>query len=747
MKKFLALILSFLMVFMLVSCKEDDITSIINNFITTTEDKSGQPTTTADPSVQTTTQAPVVQTTTAGGEAGTTTTRPSSQGGEGEVPTDSRFVNKKLVTITVETTPSNSEANEVYLNSYASLFMDGTFELVATYYGVTRVLVGTYTISADDLVATLTSLKTWDSQEGYGGIEDAFEQTTITYSEGKYYIQFTNGLIFKLTLDDGGEQPVHFDLPNDPNAQGDAKYHVTEELWNSIMFNHALLGMDQNYTLSYPIYYGALVNSVIKKDGVKIELVGEPYSTFYDVKSATNADYYYFDSTTSNTWKKQNMAFDAVFSFEENTGVLPIDFEDMSFSSSSEYYYKSSFRKYYDKENDPTNYVDYSNIKVYFLNNVLQKITYTSLGQNFVFEYTNIGTTTVTLPTLSGGVDVNDYLNELYNKQFAFKEATGSNMSNAEKPTYEGATLSFFKNENKAEFAMIHTFFNGAVEDGNTTLIGQFSLRKNSYNINNNDPYIIGDFKLSTSIYNGNAFDISSENESMPFRYFIDSKTIRLQLDDGQFLWFDVTTKTPVESVIPEPSKTIKYMLGDGTEFELEVGEDGLGVISDFTCDAYTTITFMINYEPISGIALDATVPYTTAYATNGTIMFYKAGTYDIELDTLTNTVYITGEIAVSADSFLIMDYNMETTYKFVSNPENSDEIMATGIGVSNAEMPYQIVKDYDWFEGLTIARESADYAQLMRGTELSIIQFKATGTYNVYLNTETLVLRVEVAS
>ena len=131
MKKFLALILSFLMVFMLVSCKEDDITSIINNFVTTTADPSGQPTTTADPTVHTTTQTPVVQTTTAGGEAGTTTTRPSSQGGEGEVSTDSRFVNKKLVTITVETTPSNSEANEVYLHSYASLFMDGTFELVA----------------------------------------------------------------------------------------------------------------------------------------------------------------------------------------------------------------------------------------------------------------------------------------------------------------------------------------------------------------------------------------------------------------------------------------------------------------------------------------------------------------------------------------------------------------------------------------------------------------------------------------
>ena len=61
MKKFLALILSFLMVFMLVSCKEDDITSIINNFVTTTADPSVQPTTTADPSGQpTTTQAPVV---------------------------------------------------------------------------------------------------------------------------------------------------------------------------------------------------------------------------------------------------------------------------------------------------------------------------------------------------------------------------------------------------------------------------------------------------------------------------------------------------------------------------------------------------------------------------------------------------------------------------------------------------------------------------------------------------------------
>ena len=621
--------------------------------------------------------------------------------------------------------------------------MDGTFELVATYYGVTRVLVGTYTISSDDLVATLTSLKTWDSAEGYGGIEDAFEQTTITYSEGKYYIQFTNGLVFKLTLDDGGEQPIHFDLPNDPNAQGDAKYHVTEELWNSIMFNHALLGMDQNYTLSYP-YYGALVNSVIKKDGVKIELVGEPYSTFYDVKSATNADYYYFDSTTSNTWKKQNMGFDAVFSFEENTGVLPIEFEDMSFSSSSEYYFKSSFRKYYDKENDPTNYVDYSNIKVYFLNNVLQKITYTSLGQNFVFEYTNIGTTTVTLPTLSGGVNVNDYLNELYNKQFSFKEATGSNIDDEEKPAYNGSTLSFFKNENKAELFIPKAYMDGEIVDSSSLLVGTFSLRKDSYNLNNNDPYIVGDIKATVVVYDGTVMNMTM---TMPFRYFINSKTIRLQLDDGQFLWFDVTTKTPVESVIPEPSKTIKYMLGDGTEFELEVGEDGLGVISDFTCEAYTTITFMINYEPISSIALDATVPYTTAYAINGTIMFYNAGTYDIELDTLTNTVYITGEIAVSADSFLIMDYNQEETYEFVSNPENSDEIMATGIGVSDAEMPYQIVKDYDWFEGLTIARESADYAQLMRGTELSIIQFNATGTYNVYLNTETLVLRVEKAS
>ncbi|MBP5694533.1 MAG: hypothetical protein J6X03_03670, partial [Bacilli bacterium] len=326
---------------------------------------------------------------------------------------------------------------------------------------------------------------------------------------------------------------------------GDPKYHVNKSTWDAIMSNHDLNKGDYNFTVSYTNILGG--NSVLKVDNSKFEFVSDP-SMYLERTGEDKYSIYNYDSNQQYWNVNSNVELGADY-FDDSFGVLPIAFEDMSFGSESTYYYKSAYRYYPDKENDPTNYVDYSNIRVYFEDNKLQQISYVVMGSTKSFVYSAHNTTTVTLPTQTTPIDVTQYLPELQNKVFTFDSYSGSGEAAVMSRVYAGSKVSIF-NDYSAEFFLAHTYNGTDVLDVEICLFGGITLRENSYNANNGDPYVVGDFRVTSMAYDGVP---NSQTQTFYFRYFVNSKKVRVQVESGEYLFFNLSDQTPEHYEIETP--------------------------------------------------------------------------------------------------------------------------------------------------------------------------------------------------
>ena len=88
------------------------------------------------------------------------------------------------------------------------------------------------------------------------------------------------------------------------------------------------------------------------------------------------------------------------------------------------------------------------------------------------------------------------------------------------------------------------------------------------------------------------------------------------------------------------------------------------------------------------------------------------------------------------------MNLGTYSTKTFVINPSNSNEAYVSGYVVSDTSK-YHSIRDSksDSVDDITIAQDSTDYVQLLG----SFLQFKQIGTYSVYINIDTHVVRVEL--
>lgn len=183
------------------------------------------------------------------------------------------------------------------------------------------------------------------------------------------------------------------------------------------------------------------------------------------------------------------------------------------------------------------------------------------------------------------------------------------------------------------------------------------------------------------------------------------------------------------------------YMTG-GLTYDVVPDSNGLITISDFEATAYTSITFLNGTNIISDVTLDSSVSATTAMCTSGSIMLINAGKYDIVLNTSTKKVFITDKTPASIVGGMIMNLGTYSTKTFVINPSNSNEAYVSGYVVSDTSK-YHSIRDSksDSVDDITIAQDSTDYVQLLG----SFLQFKQIGTYSVYINIDTHVVRVEL--
>lgn len=185
-----------------------------------------------------------------------------------------------------------------------------------------------------------------------------------------------------------------------------------------------------------------------------------------------------------------------------------------------------------------------------------------------------------------------------------------------------------------------------------------------------------------------------------------------------------------------------KYMYG-GETFDINPDENGIITLKDFVTKDFDTLTFLTAMSIIE-VKLDSSVPATVATSNNGVIMFYKAGIYDVVFDTNTNIVSITDKTPASLIGGMIMNLGSYSSKTFVANPNNSAEAYAVGVSVTDITQRYAITDSKSGsVNDISIDPASADLVAVFY-PGYNFITFKETGTYTIYINLTTHVIRVE---
>ena len=338
-----------------------------------------------------------------GGSGGGSGEGGSGEGGSGEINVNSRFVDKKFVVQTVQATDSAVQVGlqTAFANAYASLFSGGEFQLIIPGEYLLATL-GRFTVNDADTVATLTVRAEYDGEE-----EDYYyPQTTISYqitydAENNNYLlpmDRTPGgasISYTVVLVPSAQAPEAADLPNNPNGDSfNPQYQVYKYRWDEIFQENDII-LD-NFTVQSGGWVYEVNNGLIRAYGE-----GYPNNDLYYLrKSAIEGGYKYdvwtaYDGEGSYTFSEdvelESDHFDVLM------GIFKIAFSKASFNEYLHYYSCGSVR-YVSNLNVTFNV---SNYRVYFVEGKVSKITYTDRGDNVEINFTNIGSTTVTLP--SGG--------------------------------------------------------------------------------------------------------------------------------------------------------------------------------------------------------------------------------------------------------------------------------------------------------------------------------------------------------
>ena len=317
-----------------------------------------------------------------GGEGG--------EGGGGQQDVD-YFSNKLLIYA------SNQSAN-MYANSQLALFDDGKFELSFYDGGYLVVKLGEYSVGANKTLATLNVKKVYkDRDQKYSAMN---ETLTLNYADGGYALQVsTSGTVNYIA---SGQSPVHADIPEEGGQTGeDAKYKVTETQWNAIVVNRGIVSLTSNLTV---VTSDSTGQTKYEFDNGKIHYLFES-STFttemYYEFTSENSGYVYYKS--NNVWSKQAAPGDLHALFDGYVGILQVPYNKVSFNSSSHYYGCNSWTIVDSGGSQDS----YQNPRFYFEQGNLIKTTYKHWNDDYQYDYSKYGQTSVTLPQTGGQTDTN----------------------------------------------------------------------------------------------------------------------------------------------------------------------------------------------------------------------------------------------------------------------------------------------------------------------------------------------------
>ena len=469
-----------------------------------------------------------------GGEGGGQQGGGQQGGGQGEQGEVSKFENKEFVYV------SNQNYN-IFVGSKLCLFQDGSFELSFTDGGALVVYLGNYTVNEAGTLAYLTPVKVYKAKANqYSNLTEA-TMWNFRYDSDDAYVLLVNAsssVTYKVT----NNQPMRADIPDDPNGgagQGDEKYIVSQAQWEAILLKNNLVNMSANFSARVPNLYLSGSYTTYEFDNGKVHILttlsgstNEQYAEF----TSNEVGYSYYQS--NGNWVKQESPISLDY-YNDDLGLLPVPFSTVSYSSEMHCY---SCREWKDENQDY-----YTSIRFYFENGNLMKMTYTHWGTNYEHEFYKYGSTSVTIPTVAS-TDPTDYYSAIENKVFSFKEVTGFG-DDEEKAlanqTYAGSTVQLFA-DRTMEFNVLKAYNGSAVIDYPMTQYGTYNLFQ--YNV---DGYVRGNAVFTASLRNG--VYSTHEAETYPYRYYISSGEIRVQIEEGAYLWFSKTNQTPTPTAHPDP--------------------------------------------------------------------------------------------------------------------------------------------------------------------------------------------------
>ena len=692
--------------------------------------------------------------------------------GSGEVIVPSNFSGKRLnvtnINVQTQDNEQRQEAQEMFTAAYASLFQDGTFELVSNM----GILFGTFTVPDNGNVAQLATFKCYDPEENeyFYDFPSTYDSLSLSCVAGAYILHLpvpvANGATMVdvgLTMTASTESPMRSTVPADPNGDSfDARYQVTQERWTDIFTNKALLN-NCNFTVAYSSTAAYSAAGTLMVDGNKYASTWINGNVYFEKTGSTPDSLgcypYSYYALNNGTWASSPASYHYAF-FDQWIGTLPAPFLDAAnYASYLHYYSVSEFRFVAEGE---SNTRTITNFKVWFSNGNPTKIEFQESGATCTFLFTAYDTTLVSLPTPGSGqgsgqggsqgsgdpTDLDQYSTALESKVLTFNRVTNGGGLNSSEMTiasaaYQNAEVRIF-DENAVEIYYDKLFDYDENFDVVTMLYGTLSF--NTYMANNGDPYVKGSIALSATVVDGYVND--DPDESIYVRWYINDSQLRLQMDGGDyFIYFDLTNGTPTHTPIPQAggeggqggSGNENGQGGNGNENGQGGGEGGSSqttIYTDFG-NEYVLRQTVIDLGAGSGIKVvmergDEDYSTTMTFAAKGGIFcitFEDGDTQYCDMRDLNNITYYGFDYvenqwlaeSVSLDEAKqILEFDMLFTYNHMEY-DAADRTATTltvdgkSVNVYQYDFEYGEVMKLDQTTGICLYYVDDDWFEIMR--------------------------------
>ena len=480
--------------------------------------------------------------------------------GHGEIPDDNPFVNKAFVYKDIkEFAMYSDKVTEDYVKgclstAQLSLFSDGEFEMhYKDAAGLRSVVLGTYSATKESAELVTRSLFS-DKAEGYSfNIPAYYERFTVlyyastnTFEMGTYFVDDNGTLIAKMTIVfvEGDAQPVRLNLPREPIND---KWSVTKEVWNNF-FDGQFINRQSNLTINHSDNVLAFDNGKVYSKVSYAQYGGSGFSEIYLQllnDQLNKVDYYEYDASNQIWTVRSNVDYAFMIMVGSDLGVKAYDFNQATYNEFGHYYAIREFSEFpYGQEAGYE--VKYTDIKIYFENNQLQKITYKpdeSYGQTETFLYDKFGSTVVTLPEIGPAPILEDmFVNKAYkydsytssNSAFNIAQYAGS-LANDEMRFFHDTTDYTF------EWLMDNRYYDG-VNGNSIVLCGKYSVRKASYSGLEYQYYL--SLNVKNVYVNGMALDEQEDSglfETITVYYFEADNKMCFREDGVSFMQADGT--------------------------------------------------------------------------------------------------------------------------------------------------------------------------------------------------------------